>query len=191
MNNNITDLKVDRNINPGKKQCLRRSHRASGKKIVVKGKIQVKNKDEKCVYCDKPGIHYRELQQDWMCASRIYDCKGFIEHWSSLLKEAQNRKEVKEKKRIAMVTLHNSDCEPCKEFQENYIKGRELFNNHIYKRYYNLLIKYGISKDNIPMDYNERKKLALTIKRHRKEIGMLRGDRKSMYVRTKGSLTIN
>lgn len=98
--------------------------------------------DVTCYYCDKPAKYYKGIVKGehrfTCCADIRHNCKGFKKFtsdrmkqryiddpslrikMSESLKKAQNLPEVKRKKQLSMLHLHNDDCGECKEFKDNF-----------------------------------------------------------------------
>ena len=117
--------------------------------LVLKYKIQLGI--EKCHICNEKRAKYfdRDIA---ICEKKRKDCPGFHDYMSKihknrykkqpelkekmseLMKEVQNREEVKTKKSDTMTMLHRGDCEPCKEFQKNFKNAHKKRRTDKYKR---------------------------------------------------------
>jgi hypothetical protein len=104
-----------------------------------------------CKYCDRKA-RFLINGSNKCCQPKAKLCPGFHkwlsdrrkqlyknrpelkEIQSNLMKEVHNRPEVIEKKREAMILLHNGECDTCKEFQKNYSKGRIKYRKTINRR---------------------------------------------------------
>jgi len=106
----------------------------------LKLKYRIQLGKEKCKYCGDTAHHLAGGGGDYFpcCNEKTRKCPGYHDYISKIMKQkyidhpelldkmseslkiAQNRPEVKEKKRESMLILHHGDCEPCKEFQTNF-----------------------------------------------------------------------
>ena len=142
------------------------------------GKIRtaIANGTAKCCYCGEPAKYIVSGPRPGCCQS-IRECPSYHKvigdnmrkmyainpaikfRKRQAIADVQKRPDVKAKKRKAMKMLHNNDCIPCVEFQENYIKGRAHFKETIYKRDYTTLVNYGCPIHHIPLDVEIRREL--------------------------------
>lgn len=101
-----------------------------------------------CRYCGEPahfylGFSYPVQEHFFCCHEKSRSCPGHSKYLSVLhkkkykdkpelkenmkvlMKEAQNRPEVAEKKQATMLRLHHEDCTVCKIFRKNFKKAHE------------------------------------------------------------------
>ena len=109
-----------------------------------------------CKYCGEPGLYYGgyiNKKHKFYCTPKGRDCPEFNNYLSKVhkekfennpdllvkmskkMKEVQNRPEVKEQKSNSMIQLHRGDCEPCKEFQENFTEAQKARRTEKYNYY--------------------------------------------------------
>ena len=104
-------------------------------KLLLRARIQ--KGEEPCKYCGEPANFYLNYSIP-CCRARSPQCPSY-KKWcgdihrksyednpeygkemSSKMYEVQNRKSVSEKKSIAMIRLHNENCDECITFQKHY-----------------------------------------------------------------------
>jgi hypothetical protein len=123
-------------IKKWRSSLLKRNYNSKAQRM----KRQLEREELKCVSCGETAKH---LVGNYTpcCMPRKKQCPNFHEYLSNKFKQryannpehvekqrqialdVNNRPEVIEKKREKMLMLHRGDCDECKEFQENYLKG--------------------------------------------------------------------
>lgn len=123
---------------------------------LIKMKIKIQKGLAQCAFCSEQA-HYLVARETPCCSREAYDCPAYSGHISKLfklkykerpelriqmaevMKEVQNRPDVKEAKSAAMIELHNGDCDKCKRFQGNYKRSqrKRRTDNYWENRYYN------------------------------------------------------
>ena len=106
--------------------------------------VQVGHGGSSATYDDGTGLGKGNGNKDIFCCSETgRSCPGFGKYLGDLrlqyykdnpeqlefqrknVKEINNRPEVKEKKRLAMLRLHRDSCDACLEFQTNYTEAQK------------------------------------------------------------------
>lgn len=137
-----------------------------------------------CKYCDSTA-NYLLTYDIYCCSEKARECPEFnnwlsnkmkqryIEHpeyrefQRKNIKKINNRPEVIEKKQEKMLALHHGDCEPCKEFQSNYNKGRDDMRKTYFDKWTKECLDFGYEIEEIPKEYDELRKF---IRRHKQRV---------------------
>lgn len=127
--------------------------------------------NQKCYICGEKANYWIgkvKKQHTFCCSDRSKKCPKFHEYMSErrreairnnpkylkllreIVKDMGKDKEIQDKKREAMLQLHNGDCDKCKDFQKNYKEGHRTYAEQTHERWSNELItKYNVDPEEI------------------------------------------
>ena len=117
-------------------------HQRKHNPIILRKKIDIQKGIAVCYICGKVGSKYLR-QQNVCCSLKSTGCPGYKKHMSKLfkkkyednpelrvkmsevMKDVQNREEVKNAKSLKMLHLHNDPCNKCQTFRVKYNKAQK------------------------------------------------------------------